>query len=220
MNQIQMDFYVFILKMALEYRLSLENLCIILGIEAHKENQEKLYNIFDELFGKNTDLKLLYDFLFNCETIKENEETSLEALNSGYLFFYKYKLANKNRDNSKIEELTNELNLLDSKFNLLKNRDNTKELTNDDYLVIFKYRLKYCLSRAELSKLLSINSTELVRKELELNDEKLRQKLKLLNQNQMNIVFSRTPSFNAEKLLNIAINDYDNKLMEMCYKQM
>lgn len=219
MNQLQMDFYVFILKMALEYRLSLENLCIILGIEAHEENQKEIYNIFDELFGKNTDLKLLYDFLFKCETIKENEATSLDALNSGYLFFYKYKIAHKNRDNSKIQEIENELNSLDNRINLLKNRDVNMELTDEDYLDIFKYKLKYCLSRSELSKLLNISSSELIRKELQLNDKKLIQKLNTLNQNQLDIVFSRTPSFDAQNILNINIVDYDNKLMEMCYKK-
>ena len=63
MNQLQMDFYVFILKMVLEYRLSLENLCIILGIEAHEENQKKIYNIFDELFGNREIEKSLTNFV-------------------------------------------------------------------------------------------------------------------------------------------------------------
>ncbi len=213
------NFYALILKMALEYRLSLENLCIILGIEATQDNQEKIYNIFEALFNKNTDLKVLYDFLFMNETKNEEDETSLQALNAGYLFFSKYKIANKNRDNEMINELMTELDSLDSRIKSLKNRNNEYELTDNDYLDIFKYKVKYCLSRAELSNILNISSAELIKKELGVTDKKLKRKLNLLNKKQIDIVLSRTKAFNVDNILNASFNDYDNKLMEMCYKQ-
>lgn len=216
MNDNQKNFYTWILKIALEYRLSLENICIILGVEATKENQEKMYNIFDELFGLNTDLKGIYDLLFKYETKNELEETSLNALNLGFLAFHQYQIALKNNDTSKLNDLKNQLNDLDNKIKKIKDG---YQLTYDDYLNIVKYRIKYSLSRAEICKMLNISGESLIRFEVGLENEELNNKLSILNKNQLNILYSRSTSYNPEKILLLNEEKNNSKLMEMCYKK-
>lgn len=220
MNEIQKNMYTWMLKIALEYRLSLQNICIILGIEATEENQRNIYNIFEEFFGSNTDLKILYDFLFSIETKNESEETSLKALNSGYLLFHQYQIASRNRDSEKINNLNNELNTLDNRIKELKNKDISVEFTDNDYLDIIKYRIKYSISRAEICTMLNINSSDLIRFEVQLEDEELINKLNILNRHQIDIVYARSSSYNIDNILIPLEEDYDSKLMEMCYKQM
>lgn len=219
MNDNKKDFYTWILKIALEYRLSLENICIILGIEATEKNQEKMYNIFNELFGLNTDLKGVYDILFKYETKNELEETSLNALNSGFLAFYQYQIALRNNDTFKLESLKNQLNILDNKIKELKNRDTSYELSYDDYLNITKYRIKYSLSKSEICKMLNISNESLIRFEVELENDELNNKLSILNKNQLNVLYSRSTSYNPENILLLEEEKFDSKLMEMCYKR-
>ena len=218
MNNNQKDFYTWILKIALEYRLSLENICIILGIEPTEKNKENMYNVFEELFGLNTDLKGVYDLLFKYETKNESEEISLNALNSGFLTFHQYQIALKNNDTSKLNDLKNQLNILDNKIKELKNRNFEYQLTNDDYLNITKYRIKYSLSRTEICKMLNINSENLIRFEVELENEELNNKLSILNQNQLNVLYSRSMSYDPENILLLQEEKFDSKLIEICYK--
>ena len=220
MNENQKNMYTWLLKIALEYRLSLQNICIILGLDATEENQKKVYSIFEELFGSNNDLKVLYDFLFKVETKNELEETSLMALNSGYLLFYQYQIASRNRDTAKINNLKNELDSLDNRINKLKNRDSSVKLTDNDYLNILRYRVKYSMSRAELCGMLNISSSDLIRFEAQLEDEELINKLDILNKHQIDIIYARTPSYDPNNMLGLLEEDYDSSLMEMCYKQL
>lgn len=181
MTENQKNLYKLIFKIALEYRLSLENVCILLGEKPTEENKREVYNNFELLFGSDSNKRLCYIILFDYETPKDSEKQSNASLALATLFFNKYKLACKDKDMQRIKELTNELNSLDLKIKRLKFRDKDVKLTKEEYLDVIKYRVKYSISRANVSEMLKIKRDTLKAHEERLQASPLKQKVDILS---------------------------------------
>ena len=103
------NLYSFVLRLALTFRLSLKNVCKILGRNCSNEEQLKLYNEFDELFRNNLNLKRSYNYLFNYETISETSKLSDRSLSMANMFLLSYKQACKNGSKEDIVKIVREV---------------------------------------------------------------------------------------------------------------
>lgn len=177
MDQKQKSLYTLMMKMALTYRLSLNNICILLGKEPTNENKKEVYDIFELLFGNNINLRNCYLFLFNYETYKEPEKISNVALISAYMFLKKYKKASRNHDKEEMRKLISELNDLDNKVKPLKLRDTSKRLLKQDYFNVVDYRIKYSLSVNAVCNILKIKRDTLRDFEKRITNPRLRYKI-------------------------------------------
>ena len=182
------NLYKLIFKIALTYRLSLENICILLGKEINEENKLEIYNMCMYLFGKQLDLKEAYEYLFNYETVKEPEKISKRSLNLASLFISQYKIALKSEDKEKLKRVYSMLTDIDNKILKLKNREIDSLLTVEEALIISKYRLKYAIARKKISESLDVNLGTLFEREQKVDDEILSYKLNLLSQYHFDIV--------------------------------
>lgn len=225
-------FYTLILKIALEYRLSLENICIILGIESTEENQKNIYNIFEKLFSSDGNLKTVYDFLFKYETRNEPMDISLKSLNSAYLLFNRFKVAYKNKDSQKINEILEELNALDNRIKELRYNRTTPELTEEDCLDLIRYKIKYSITStsdltASLGGSASIDYLDFAFKfgnpkfEYKLKYPDLSYKLGKLAKYDRDIIDARKANgYNIDNVFIPVEDEYPEGLMEMCLKQL
>ena len=168
--------------MALTFRLSLKNICIIIGKEPTEENQKEIYEIFNLLFGSSSKFRIYYRFLFDYETTREPEFISESSLNAATLFFIRYRIATKNNDKETIKKLQEQLDSLDKKVSKLKLRNKDKILTNDDYETIIQYRIKYALSKEKICSYLEIDRDVLRLHENKLENSKLKYKIDQLNE--------------------------------------
>lgn len=182
MDNNKINFYKLILKMALTFRLSLKNICIIIGKEPTEENQKEIYEIFNLLFGSSSKFRIYYRFLFDYETTREPEFISESSLNAATLFFIRYRIATKNNDKETIKKLQEQLDSLDKKVSKLKLRNKDKILTNDDYETIIQYRIKYALSKEKICSYLEIDRDVLRLHENKLENSKLKYKIDQLNE--------------------------------------
>jgi len=171
----------FYIKLALEYRLSLDNLCKIMGIDPTTENKKSLY---DEILKNDHYVNNeVYEYLFNYETINESEQASNEAY-SGAVTFIKYYLNYKNNDPELAKRILNKLDYTDQEYKKVEAKYSkySNSIDLEDVKVISMYRLKYAVSRAEIADWLGVNVQMLRRREIELDDELLQEKLKKLNE--------------------------------------
>lgn len=182
------NLYKLIFKMALTYRLSLKNICILLGKEENENNQLEIYNMCLYLFGNNLDLRIAYDFLFNYETINEPEKISKRSLTLASLFLSQYKEAAKSGNKEKLRKVYSSLTEIDNKFLKLKDREIQSTVTEEETLIIAKYRLKYCISQKKISEYLDVQRRTLIMKEKNIEDEILSYKLNLLSNYHFDIV--------------------------------
>lgn len=185
------NLYSFVLRLALTFRLSLKNVCKILGRNCSNEEQMKLYDEFDELFGNNLNLKKAYNYLFNYETIGETSKLSDRALGMSNMFLLSYKQACKKGSKEDILKIDSKLNKLDRDFENLKRRENNPSVTDEEAIIISKYRVKYALSRECVCDMLGLSYHSLRLREQKLQDEVLKHKLSLLSDFYMNMVTSK-----------------------------
>lgn len=176
------NIYNFLGKVALEYRLSLNNLCKLLGKEPNEELKNELYNAILSTVSPYGKLYNAYKYLFNYETFNESEELSKKSIFVCGIFIRKYHKVVKDANEEEVKKLMNLLNELDLKFQNLVNRKSDYKLTKEDYLVISKYRLKYAISRYKISNSLNIKRHTLTEKEKKIEDPILREKLNLLDE--------------------------------------
>ena len=179
MKNINMDL---LLNIAFTFRLSLKNLCKLLGRSETEEEQMNLYNEIKENYKENYTLRIAYKYLFNYESKNQSEKESKKAYALGLFFLENYKIAKKEENQVKINKMLNELNKIDNEFNGLKKRTKGDPITLEEILIISKYRLKYAISRESICDYLEISIGAVRHAEEKITDEKLKEKLKNLSE--------------------------------------
>lgn len=176
------NYYKFIGKIALEFRLSLDNICKITGKENTEENRLSFYNTLEKINGKDLDLMDKYKYLFFYETLYEKESISKIAYTKAVNYIKRYKQANKEKDVEKIKKLMYELNKTEIDFNLTKDKFGKEILTLEDIEVISKYRIKNLISRERLCEDYGYSRSTLEKREFQLKDDVISAKLKILGE--------------------------------------
>lgn len=181
MTENQKNFYKLVLKIALTYRLSLDNVCLLIGKKPTEENKKNIYYICMQIYEDNFKLKSAYKYLFNFETVNEPYSISKKSFLLASMFFEQYKLASKQKDFESIKKLNYKLIEVDDKFSKLKAGEINTAIPQD-ITTISKYRLKYAISRKRICEYLDVALRTFINKENEIQDEKLKYKLKLLSE--------------------------------------
>ncbi len=173
--------YLFVGKMALEFRLSLNNVCKLLGWEQTEENGIKFYTIIEKLIGSNSELLAKYKYLFFVETCSESEKASRIEYMTALNFLNRYKKATKDNDMVLIEKLNSELERTEINFKntLLKLKES--KLDNEDIVAISKYRVKNAIAREPLCQIYGIGIRALINGEKNLQSNILKEKIETLS---------------------------------------
>ena len=174
--------YAFLGKVALAYRLSLFNLCRLMGLEPTEENQVLVYNSIIEAYVKDLDLVREYKYLFNYETLNEKDNASYLSMTKAALFIKKYNNAQKENDEATLKALIKSLNKTDSDFNALLKKEKSRPFSEEEMIIISKYRLKHALSKTTISSLMEIKRDRISFGESKIKNSIIKDKLNILQE--------------------------------------
>ena len=181
MKNYNKNVYVLLGRMALEYRLSLSNICKILGWEPTEENRMKFYHIIEEIYFDNHRLLSLYKYLFFFETVHEKESSSKISYSLAINFLNRYKKALKDGDTEKAKKILRELNRTELEMDKVLPKLRERNLDSDDVVKISKYRIKHVIARESFSNFYDVSSSGLLRREKSIESEVITNKLNLLS---------------------------------------
>lgn len=176
------NYYNFIGKIALEFRLSLNNLCKLTGKQDTEQNRMDIYNILVQASDKDEDLIKKYNYLFFYEALNEPQNISKISFEKAANYVKRYKQAKKEDNKEKIKELMRELNKTELDFNSTKDKIGRQNLSDEDVEIISKFRIKNVVSRIGLCEAFGIHRTSLEEREKKLKDEVLKKKLNILGE--------------------------------------
>lgn len=185
------EIYKLLGKMSLEFRLSLDNLCKLLGQEPNDLLKTEIYEKIVATAGNDVNLKERYRYLFGYETIKEPKKHSKVAYAIAYNYIARYKKANELQDKDKITALNDELNKTEIEFNKVKSKFHNSRLSLEDVAIIAKYRIKFLISRDKLCQTYELSDDTIRRKEKEIESSILKSKLELLSEYYMSFNYGR-----------------------------
>ena len=174
---------IFISRIAFEYRLSLKNICIIMGMEPTEENKKNIYDLIIESMPIRSNERNRFEYLFNYETINESEGQSKESLDNAFKFLRQYNQFKKADNKEKVQEIMKLLYDTDTKFKQLKEtKDFSKAFTQEEQEIISKYRIKHCISNHSIARYLNIDRDRLSQGEQKLENSNLRKKAIMLSE--------------------------------------
>ena len=168
------NMYALIGKMALEFRLSLGNICKLLGKEPTDENKMEVYKKIMEV-NWDLDVKNSYNYLFHYETINEDNNTAIMARSKAAVFLKKYSEALREQNQEKINLLLKQLIKTEEDFDRI--RKNGLTLNEEEITIISKYRLKHCISKTQMGYILDVDRRVLLTAENKITNPSLRAKL-------------------------------------------
>lgn len=162
--------------LALEYRLSLKNMCKILGLSTTGEEQNNLKEEILKMFeDKNAINFLIY------ETSNESSNASKSAYNLASLVWSNIAIALKSKDSKKIKSASKYLYDIDQKFMKLLEKENWLSLTKEEFLIIAKYRVKYAMKIDDISSILKISRNTIINNEKLITNEKWKKRIEDLS---------------------------------------
>ena len=171
----------FIKKLALEYRLSIKNICRLLGQEPTEENQQFLYNIFvNEENISSYQEKIEFKYL-DYETTNEKIVIENATYMAAQMTLLKLQKALLNNDECELQNIRNNLKRIDIDFSKLKSRKIWTKVTEEEILTIAKYRVKHALSKREINRLLGIGDKTLSKFEERIQSDFWKTKIASLN---------------------------------------
>lgn len=174
MNKIN---YAFLGQMALEFRISLKNLCKFLGKENTETEKIQIYtNIMSTI--NDRDLKEKYHYLFFEETHNEPENISRISYAKMINFFKRYVKAEL-KEKSKILK---ELRKTEDDLNSIKHKLGNQTLTEEEINIVSRYRIKHVISRVTFSKLFDVSRSSLRDAEKKSNNSYINAKLDILRE--------------------------------------
>lgn len=176
------NYYNFIGKIALEFRLSLNNICKLSGKEDTEENRMNIYNILVQASDKNDGLIKKYNYLFFYEALNEPQNISKISFEKAVNFVKRYKQAKKEANTGKIRELFRELNKTELDFNITKDKIGRENLSDEDIEIISRYRIKNMVPRMSFCEAFGIHRTSLEEREKKIKDPVLIKKLNILGE--------------------------------------
>lgn len=191
------EFYSFIGKLALEYRVSLKNICKLLDMEATAGNQKEIYDLIFSTLDYDTKSRNVYQYLFYYETMFEPEQASNLAYKNAARFLRDYSFAKRVGNSEMQKEVLDRLTKTDRDFKKIGNKEFDKPLTEEETTIISKYRIKYCIPKSNIQSALGIDKDRLRANEKKLTDEILKLKLEELSNFHMSM--SRKPKNKGSK---------------------
>ena len=174
------NMYDFVSKIALEYRLSLSNVCKLLGKEPTDKNKMEVYEIITSPIVAD-DVRIAYDYLFNYETVNEDENSSALALSKALIFLKRYTKAQKSKNVEEVKLILKELTRTEEAYTKVRNKKDFSNMTEEEITAVARYRIKFCVSKLRMTNILDVGKGFITRNEEKITDRRLQEKLQLLN---------------------------------------
>ena len=171
------NLYKFIGKIALEFRVSLDNICKMLGKEVTDDNKMNIYNLIIASSNVDVDLKERFNYLFFYETMNEPESISKVTYTRAVNYVKRYQKAQKDGND---KEVLKELNKTENDLLEIQNNIGKSQLTEKQVEIIEKYRIKYVMSMLAFCQNFGIPRSTLDSRQKNINDVVLRTKLDCL----------------------------------------
>lgn len=169
--------YAFLGKVALEFRVSLDNLCKFLGKENTEEEKMQIYtNIIGTISDR--DIKEKFHYMFFEETYNEPENISQISYAKMINFFKRYVKAELEEKSKILKELRKTEDDLDS----IKHKLGNQTLTEEEINIVSRYRIKHVISRITFSKLFDVSNSSLRDAEKKSNNSYINAKLDILRE--------------------------------------
>jgi len=178
----------FVWKVALEYRLSLTNICKLWNIDATEENLKTMYEALLKTCN-DQDEQTAFKWLIT-ETTGESEKDSKVMYLTATTMLAHCNIAIKSEDKKQIDEAFGRLFKTDYAFKTLEKELKFRNISEKDIAVISKYRIKYALSKSQIASEMGINRDTIARNErkyilenekFQKENERLCKKLEQLN---------------------------------------
>ena len=190
----------FIKNVALEYRLSLFNICKLLKIEPTKENKKIVYDRMISICDKvNAEQRAINSLI--SETATENEKEANKSLLVALYYLGQVTIATNSGDAKQINEANIRLFRTDYDFKDLASRINPRNITVEDMKIIARYRIKYALTKTHVASMIRLD------KETISHNEK-----KLLLEDQVVRSDNERLCNRLEKLNEMILSDLEQKL--------
>lgn len=174
--------YNLIGDMALEFRLSLRNICKLLGKEPTEENRMAIYQSIIQAKNNDKDITSKFKYLFFYETINEQQNASRISYTKAVNYIKRYnKIAKEGTREQKVEILS-ELNKTERDLQNLKYKLGNETLNAEEILIVSKYRIKHVMSRHWFSQYFNVSESSLRRAEVKLESNIIKSKLDTLNE--------------------------------------
>lgn len=172
-----------VLNLALEFRLSLKNICLFFNAQPTDNNQLLFYN---EIIKNAGNLEKIDEFKYLIyETACESDRDYKVPLSLAKLFYKKYAIALNNYRNDETKKGQYELalsniNHTDIEFKKIVSKG-FQSITEKDATIIAKYRIKHVISKMEFAKEFYISRDTVTRWESLITDARLQEKIRILN---------------------------------------
>ncbi|MBQ9072145.1 MAG: hypothetical protein IJY25_03200 [Bacilli bacterium] len=173
--------YKFIGKMALEFRLSLYNICKLFGRPTTEEFKMYFYENIRQTTVNDVALEERYKYLFFYETINESSKASLVSYTAAKNFIERYGKARKEGNEEKLRKIKEELYKTDNDMKELERRIYDQKLTPEDIAIISRYRVKYVVSRTAFGEAYNISDRTIETAEKRLSSNILKDKIHMLS---------------------------------------
>ena len=170
-------------QLALHFRLSLSTMHILLrNLKTPQMTREEVEKFL--IYHASNEQALTY--LFRYELASESREEEARKMRDAIRFLNELKTC-PNRQ-KKLQELIQ----IDLDFQALRAKTAIDDvLTDDEFLLVEKYRLKHALSEGEMSQAFTRERSWILRREKRLADERLRTNLTALNEYFNDIYYTR-----------------------------
>lgn len=202
MKNIYKEEIKFVMNLALEFRLSLKNVCLFFNANPTDENQQLFYNEMIKNAGsvvKIDELKYL-----TYETANESEKDSKTSYNLALTYYSRYLNALKNAksgndlNNEKLNKAKNYLQYTDVEFEKL-NKQGFKKVAINEAIIIAKYRIKHVISKIQFAEEFGMNRETISRWEKLITNPRLVNKIKSLNDYNYELSIKSVKASNRKK---------------------
>lgn len=166
-------------QLALEYRLSLYYVCKILKFNPTEENQEQVCKLMKDLCNDYYEFQEI-DYLI-YETERETEENNKFFYQLASTIWEQLRNAEKSGDKERIKNNKINLNLTDHKYAELTKKEKWLNVSEDELLIIAKYRIKHCLMIKPICYELGLYEKTLYGRFEKMNNKRFARKSEILN---------------------------------------
>ena len=170
--------YNFIGDMALEFRVSLKNICKLFGKESTEENMMNIYNSIIQAKDNDKDITNKFKYLLFYETINEPATISKIAYTKAVNYIRRYNKIVKEGTNE--EKILNELHKTESDLKSIKHKLGNETLNEEEISIVCRYRIKHVMSRNSFSEFYNVTESSLRRAEPKITSNIINQKLETL----------------------------------------
>lgn len=174
------ELYRLIGDMALEFRLSLRNICKLLGKEVTEKTMMEIYNNINSI--KDFDIKNKYKYLFFYETFNESQNASMVAYTKALNYIKRYNMVVKEGTKEEKIKILDELHKTDNDLKSIKNKLGNKILNEDEITIVSKFRIKHVISKSRFGEIYNVSFESISSAEKKLQSKLIKEKLERLNE--------------------------------------